>query len=66
MGSKLDTFPRKRCFVFCFVHVVLLMSLEIMRKKITSVGLSYKDVILFSKIFYVFDVVYVKSNSISC
>ena len=35
-------------------------------KKITSVGLSYKDVKLFSKIFYVFDVVYVKSNSISC
>ena len=31
----------------------------------TSVGLSYKDVILFSKIFYVFDVVYVKSNGIS-
>ena len=35
-------------------------------KKCTSVGLSYKDVILFSKIFYVFDVVYVKSSSISC
>ena len=35
-------------------------------KKITSVGLSYKGVILFSKIFYVFDVVYVKSSSISC
>ena len=35
-------------------------------KTFTSVGLSYKDVILFSKIFYVFDVVYVKSNSTSC
>ena len=35
-------------------------------KKITSVHLSYKGVILFSKIFYVFDVVYVKSNSMSC
>ena len=34
-------------------------------KKFTSLGLSYKDVILFSKIFYVFDVVYVESNSIS-
>ena len=34
-------------------------------KKFTSVGLSFKDVILFSKIFYVFDVVYVKSNRIS-
>ena len=33
-------------------------------KKITSVGLPYKDVILFPKIFYVFDVVYVKLNSI--
>ena len=35
-------------------------------KKFTSVALPYKGVILFSKIFYVFDVVYVKSNSISC
>ena len=35
-------------------------------KKFTSVVLSYKSVILFSKIFYVFDVVYVNSNSISC
>ena len=66
MGSKLDSFLRKRCFLFCFVHVVLLITLEIMRKKITSIGLSYNGVILFSKIFYMFDVVYVKSNSISC
>ena len=35
-------------------------------KKFISVGLSNKDVTLFSKIFYMFDVVYVKSNSISC
>ena len=35
-------------------------------KKITSVGLSYKVVILYSKIFSVLDVVYLKSNSISC
>ena len=35
-------------------------------KKFTSVGLSYKGVILFSKILHVFDVVYIKSNSISC
>ena len=35
-------------------------------KKFTSVGLSYKDVILLSKICYLFDVVYVKSNSMSC
>ena len=66
MGSKLDSFLRKRSFLFCFVHVVLLISLEIMRKEFTSVGLSYKGVILFSKILYMFDVVYVKSNRISC
>ena len=30
----------------------------------TTVGLSYNYLLLFSKIFYVFDVVYVKSNSI--
>ena len=66
MGPKLDSFLRNRCFLFCFVYVVLLISLEIMRKKITSVGLTYKYVILFSKIFYVYDVVYVKSNRISC
>ena len=35
-------------------------------KKCISVGLSNKNVTLFSKIFYMFDVVYVKSNSISC
>ena len=35
-------------------------------KKFTSVGLSYNGVILYSKIFYVFGVVYVKSDSISC
>ena len=35
-------------------------------KKFTSEGLPNKDVILFSKIFYVFDLVYVKSSSISC
>ena len=65
MGSELDSFVRKRRFLLCFVHVVLLISLEMMGKKFTSVGLSYKDVILFSKIFYVFDVVYVKSNGFS-
>ena len=35
-------------------------------KKFTSVGLSYKGVVSFSKICYVFDVVYVKLNTISC
>ena len=66
IGSKLDSFLRKGCFLLCFVHVVLLISLEILRKKFTSVCLSYNDVILFSKLFYLFDVVYVKSNSIPC
>ena len=47
------------------LYVVLLRSLEIMQEKFTSVGLSYKDVILFSEIFYVFDVVSVNSNRIS-
>ena len=65
MGSKLDSFLRKGCFLFCFVYVVLLISLEILRKKLTSIGLAYKDVILFSKIFYVFHVIYLKSNRIS-
>ena len=35
-------------------------------KKFTSVGISYMGLTLFSEIFYVFDVVYVKSSSISC
>ena len=34
MGSKLDSFLRRRRFLFCFVHVVLLISLEIMRKNL--------------------------------
>ena len=65
MGSKLDTFFRKRCFIlFCSSHTAYIVKDN--AKKFTSVGLSYKDVILFSKIFYVFDVVYVKSNRITC
>ena len=36
MGSKLDSFLIKRCFLFSFVHVVLLISLEIMRKNYIS------------------------------
>ena len=35
-------------------------------KKFTSVDLSCKGIILFTKIFYIFDVVYVKLNRISC
>ena len=36
MGSKLDSFLRKWCFLFCFVLFVLLISLEIMRKNYIS------------------------------
>ena len=64
MGYKFYSFLRKRCSLFCFVHVILLISLEIMQKKNTSVGISYKGVILFSKIFYVIVVVYVKLNGL--
>ena len=53
--------------MFCFFfHVVLLISLRHNATKFISAGSCYKDVILFSKIFYVFDVVYVKPNRISC
>ena len=47
-GLNLIVFSEK-VFLVLFVHVVLLISLEIMRKKFTSIGLSYKDVILFQK-----------------
>ena len=36
MGSKLDNFFRKWCFLFCFVHVILPISLEIMPKNYIS------------------------------
>ena len=49
--------------LFCSRRTVYIVRDE---KKFTEIGLSYKDVILFSKIFYVFDILYVKSNSISC
>ena len=64
MGSKLDSFLRKHVFL---VLVSSRRTAYIVRdnaKKITSLGLSYKGVILFSKIFYVFDVVNVKLNII--
>ena len=65
MGSKLDSFLRKRCFLFSFVHVVLLMSLEIMQKIYISRFMLQGRNIIFKNI-YMFDVVYVKSNSIWC
>ena len=66
MGSKLECFSQKKVFLvlFCSLHTAYIVRDN--AKKITSVGISYKVVILFSKIFYVFDVDYVKSNRISC
>ena len=62
MGSKLDSFLRKRYFLFCFVHVVLLISLEIMRKNYISRFILQGRNIIFKNI-YVFNEVYVKSKS---
>ena len=66
MGSKRDSFLRKKVFLVLFSSPRTAYIVRDNAKKFTSVGLSYKDVTLFLKIFYVFDVVYVKSNSISC
>ena len=57
MGSKLDMFLRKRCFLLCFFFTSYCLYNA---KKFASVGISYKNVILFSKIFYTLDIVYVK------
>ena len=38
IGSKLHSFLRKRCFLFCFVHIVLLILLDIMRKHFYQYG----------------------------
>ena len=65
MGSKLDSFLRKKTFLILFCSRRTAYIVRDNAKIFTSVGLPYKDVILFSKIFYVFDVVYVKSNNIS-
>ena len=51
MGSKLGSFLRKRRFLLRFAH----RTANIVRdnaKKFASVGLSYKDVILFLKLFF--------------
>ena len=66
MGSKLDSFLRKKVFLVLFCSRRAAYIVRDNAKKFTSVGLSYKGVILFSKIYCVFDVVYVKSNRISC
>ena len=48
MGSKLDNFPRKKG-VSCSGRTAYIVRDK--AKNFTSVGLSYKDVILFSKMF---------------
>ena len=60
MASKLDSFLRKNvsCSVF-FTSRRTAYNVRDKEKKFLSVGLSYKYVILFRKIFYVFDVIYV-------
>ena len=68
MGSKLDTYLRKRVFLVLFCSRRTPYIVRNNARKFTPVGrpISYMGLILFSKIFYVFVVVYVKSNSISC
>ena len=65
MGSKLVVFS-ENLFIVLFCSHLTVYIIRDNGKNITSVGTSYKDVMLFSKIFYVFDIVYVKSNRISC
>ena len=68
MESKLDSFLRKKVFFVLFCSPRTAYIVRDNATKFTSVGLSYKGVIyfFFSEIFYVFDVVCVKSNSITC
>ena len=49
-------------FLFCSRHAPYIIRDN--AKTFTLLGLSYKDVTLLLYIFYVFDVVYVKSNNI--
>ena len=53
MGSTLDSFPRKGCYLFCFVHIVLLISLEIMRKNYISRFILQGHNIIFKNILHV-------------
>ena len=66
MWSKLDSFLRKKVFLVLFCSNRTAYIVRDNAKKFISVDFSYMEVILFSKIFYMFDVVYLKSNSISC
>ena len=64
MGSKLDTFLRKMVLLFfCSRRAAYIVTYN--AKTFTSVGLSCKDEVLFIKTIFVFDVVYVKSNTIT-
>ena len=55
--SKLDIFCQKKVFLVLFCSRCTAYIVRDNAKKITSVGLSCREVILFSKIFYVFNVV---------
>ena len=66
IGSKLDSFLRKKVFLFLLFSRRTVYIVRDIAKTFTSVGIFWMGLILFSKIFYVFDVVYVKSSSISC
>ena len=64
-GLNLIVFSEKGVSCSVFSHRTAYM-VRGNTKKFKSVGISYMGLILFSKMFYVFDVVYVKSSSISC
>ena len=53
MGSKLDSFLRKKMFPVLFTSYCLYSIIRDNATKFTSVGLSYKDIILFSNILRV-------------
>ena len=63
MGSKLDKFSQKKVFLVQFCSRRTAHVVRNNAKKFTSIGLSFKDVILLN--YYVFDVVYLKSNGIT-
>ena len=66
ISSKLDSFLRRKVFLFLSSSCRNAYTVGDNAKTFTSVGLSCKNVILFSEKPYVFDVVCVKSNSITC
>ena len=57
MGSKLDNFLKKKVVYFSLWFTCAAYIVRDNAKKLTSLGLSFKDVILFSRKLYVFDVI---------